>query len=529
MSDHQGVKIVLTSSATEMSEFGNVQFFAFAGGFPKGPIPSWILTKRLYPEAERNCDGTIKYAPYGLRKVESVLLENGFDESDVAVVHPRNLNAFVGLNTKVVGISSMDPLGMGYVSKTYSSLIGGGEPMNAIEFRNLMKNESFQRYKPKIIVGGAGAWQLTHKNVMQSYGIDCVVIGESETLLPELFTKAVNREELPKVARVDTTPKCNEVPTIKHASIHGCVEISRGCGRNCQFCTPTMQAKRNFPIDDIMKEVEINIAEGAEMITLGTEDIFLYGAKNSSFIPNKKAVLGLLRKVTSCPGVKAVQAAHMSLAPVVYDPSMIKEAAEILIEHNWYYYHDKPIVTAETGIETGSTRLIRKYMTGKPLPFKPEDWKELVPQAFAILNDNDWYPLATLIIGLPDETEDDVNETLELIDSLQDYKAFFVPLLFVPLEKCRLDNRNGAELDSLSELRWDVLAKCWEYNVRVWRPFLPEQLSRNPLIYNAITKFVVPSIGLAAGLYYGTKHGKIVKNSIRNLMRYIETERQNVI
>lgn len=529
VSSKQGIKIVLTASATEMSEFGNVQFFAFAGGFPKGPVPSWLLTKKLYPQVEHNCEGRAKYAPYGLRKVEAVLLRNGFDEAEIAVVHPSNLDAFVGVNTKVVGISTMDPMGMGYVSKTYSSLVGGGEPMNSIEFRNLMKHKSLQTHKPTIIVGGAGAWQLKHKKTSDSYGIDCVVIGESETVLHELFTKAVKDEKLPQVVYADRSPTCTEVPTIKHASIHGCVEISRGCGRNCQFCTPTMQKKRSVPLDDIMKEVEINVAEGAKMITLGTEDVFLYGAKNSGFIPNKKAVLKLVRSVASYPGVKAIQPAHMSLAPVVYDPSMIKEMAEILIDYSWYYYHGKPIVTAETGIETGSTRLIQKYMAGKPLPFKPEEWKELVPQAFAILNDNQWYPLATLIIGLPDETEEDVIETLELIDELHDYKSFFVPLLFVPLAKCRLDNRNGAELDALSELRWTFLTKCWEHNVRIWRPLLPEWLNRNPIVYSAATKFVVPAVGLAAGLYYGTKHGKIVKNSIGTITRYIETERHNAI
>ena len=38
----------------------------------------------------------------------------------------------------------------------------------------------------------------------------------------------------------------------------------------------------------------------------------------------------------------------------------------------------KPIVTAETGIETGSVRLMRKYMAGKMLPYKPEQWREIV-------------------------------------------------------------------------------------------------------------------------------------------------------
>ncbi|MBE0511807.1 B12-binding domain-containing radical SAM protein [Candidatus Bathyarchaeota archaeon] len=517
MLSKQGIKIVLTASATEMSDFHRSSFFAFMGGFPKGPIPLWLPRKWLYPPVENNHNSTAKYAPYGLRKVEAVLLENGFDESDVAVVHPYDLDAFIGPDTKVVGVSTMDPLGMGYVSKTYSSLIGGGEPTNSIEFRNLMRYISLQKHKPKIIVGGGGAWQLEHKNVTKSYGIDCVVIGESETVLTALFTRAIKGGDLPQVVRTKTSPKNEEIPTIKHASIHGCVEISRGCGRNCQFCTPTMQERRDFPLDKIMKEVEVNLAEGAKMITLSTEDIFLYGAENNGFIPDKEAVIKLLRKVASHPGVKGVQPSHMSLAPAVYDPTIVREISEILIEHNCYGYRGKPIVTAETGIETGSTRLIRKYMAGKPLPFKPEEWSELVCQAFGILNDNDWYPLATLIIGLPDETEDDVTETLQLIDDLNKYRAFFVPLLFVPLESCLLNNQCGAELDSLSKARWELLTKCWEYNASVWRSSYLEYRFRNPLICNVVTKFFLPLTGLVSGLYYGAKHGKIVKDSIWNM------------
>jgi radical SAM superfamily enzyme YgiQ (UPF0313 family) len=513
----EGYKIVLTASATEMSDYNNDPFIAFVGGFSKGPIPLWLSRKRLYPRVENNDDGTAKYAPYGLRKVEAILLENGFDESDIAVVHPYDLEAFIGPDTKVVGLSTMDPLGMGYVSKTYSSLVGGGEPMNSIEFRNLIRHVSLQRNKPKVVVGGAGAWQLEYENVIKSYGIDCVVMGESEAVVAELFARAVKGEDPPQVVRIKTSPKDEEIPTIRHASIHGCVEISRGCGRNCQFCTPTMQKRRDFPLDKIMREVEVNVREGAKMITLGTDDIFLYGAKSNRFIPDKEAVLRLLRRVASHPGVKGIQPSHMSLAPAVYDPSMVRETSEILIEHNCYAHRGKPIVTAETGIETGSARLIRKYMVGKPLPFKPEEWRELVCQAFGVLNDNDWYPLATLIIGLPDETEDDVIETLQLIDDLNDYSAVFVPLLFVPLESCVLSNRRGAELDALSKARWELLTKCWEYNFRVWRSTFLEHQFRNPLVYNVATKLFLPAIGFISGLYYGAKHGKIVKNAIWNM------------
>jgi radical SAM superfamily enzyme YgiQ (UPF0313 family) len=514
MTGNSGVKIVLTASATEMSDFYNSPFIAFAAGFAKGPIPLWLVRKGLYPHVGRTSDGRAKCAPYGLRKVESVLLENGFEESEVAVVHPFDLDAFVGPNTRAVGISSMDPAGMGYVSKTYSSIIGGGKSMNAIEFKALVKHRSIRNHKPKVIVGGFGAWQLERQKVAESYGVDCVVIGEGEEAVVEIFKKAVNGDNLPRVVRVEKSSENEQVPTIRHAAIHGCVEISRGCGRNCQFCTPTMQRKRDVPLEKIMEEVEVTTREGSDHITLVTEDIFLYGSKDKKFVPDREAVLRLVKTVAAHPKVKAIQPSHMSLAPIVHDPDLVKELAEILVEHNWYHHGKKPIVTSETGIETGSIRLMRKYMAGKMLPFKPERWKEIVSQSFGVLNDNDWYPLATLIVGLPEEKEEDVIETLELMDDLRDYYAFYVPLLFVPLENCLLMNKRGPEIDSLTKARWEFITRCWEYNVRIWKDtFLADRI-RNPMIYKIVKQLAIPFAARVAGIYYGVKHGAEMENAI---------------
>jgi len=516
MAKNSGVKLVLTASATEMSDFNNSQFIAFSAGFSKGPIPLWLVRKLLYPPVERTSDGRAKYAPYGLRKVEAILLKNGFSENDVAVVHPFDLDAFIGPDTKAVGISSMDPTGMGYVSKTYSSLIGGGEPMNSIEFKALMNRLNIQEHRPKVIVGGFGAWQLERKKVAEKYGVDCVVMGEGEKIVVDVFKKAINGERLPPIVRVENNSdnSNNEVPLIRHAAIHGCVEISRGCGRNCQFCTPTMQRKRDLPLENIMNEVELTTREGSNCITLVTEDIFLYGSKDKRFIPNKEAVLKLVKNVASHPSVKVIQPAHMSLAPIVHSPDLIKEIAEILIAHNGYAREKKPIITAETGVETGSIRLMQKYMAGKMLPFKPEEWKEIVTQAFGILNDNSWCPLATLIVGLPDENEDDVIETLELIDDIRDFSVFYVPLLFVPLENCLLMNRQGAEVDSLTKARWELITRCWEYNVRIWGPSFIEERISSPFLYKFVRRAAIPFGAKIAGIYYRMKHNREMKNAI---------------
>ena len=514
-----GTKIVLTASATEMSEFGNSQFVAFVGGFASGPVPRWLTRKFLYPPVERTAEGRAKVAPYGLRKVEAILLRNGFTEQDVAVVHPADLNQFIGPNTKAVGISSMDPTGMGYVSKTYSSLVGGGEPMNAVEFKALANHPAIRQYKPKVIVGGFGSWQLERKRLTRDYGVDCLVMGPGQEGILQVFEKAVAGESLPQRIR-SPAKRGEEFPLIKHAAIHGAVEISKGCGRNCQFCTPTVLEKVDTPLEEVIKEVEITAKEFGEKgthITLVTEDIFLYGAKDKSFVPNEDAVLKLVKSVASVPKVEAIQPSHMSLAPVVCKPNMIKQVAEVLLDHSWYNYNGKRIVTGETGIETGSVRLMRKYMAGKMLPYKPEQWKEIVTQAFGILNDNDWYPLATLIVGLPDETEADVNETLMLMDDLKDFNAFYVPLFFVPLEDCLLMNKRGAEYDSLTKMRWDFLTRCWEYNVRIWRgTFLGNRIT-NPTLLKAVNHAAIPVAAKIAQKYYGLTRDEEIGNVIWKL------------
>ncbi|MGD0449552.1 MAG: radical SAM protein [Candidatus Bathyarchaeia archaeon] len=521
MASGSGIKVVLTASSTEMSDFYNNPFIAFVAGFGKGPVPLGFVRKTLYPPVDRKPDGRARFAPYGLRKVEAILLNSGFTEKEVAVVHPDDLEDFVGSQTRVIGISSMDPTGMGYVSKTYSSIIGGGEPMNAVEFQKLLTHPNIKKFKPKIVVGGFGAWQLERKHVSDKYGVDCVLLGGRPEPIVDIFKKAVNGEALPRIVKADESISNWDYNTImpltKHAGIHGAVEISKGCGRNCQFCTPTMQHKIDVPMEKIMKEVALTTAEGSNHITLVTEDLFLYGTKDKAFIPNKEAVVNLVRSVAKHPGVKSIQASHMSLAPAVHNPQMVKELAEILIERSWYSFDKKAIITAETGIETGSPRLMKKYMAGKMLPFKPEQWQEVVEQAFGIFNDNNWYPLATLIIGLPDEKEEDILQTLELMDKLKDYNAFYVPLFFVPLENCVLMNKKGAEMDSLSKARWDFFIKCWEYNIKIWKPTFLENRIPNPYIYKAVDQLVIPYVGRVAGFYYGLTRGEQLKQAFWSL------------
>jgi len=483
---NDGVMIVLTASDIEMSDFNLNPFIAFAGGFPKS-----IVQKKLYPLLPSNLDGTAKFAPYGLRKVESLLIEE-FEEENVATVHPNNLHRFIGPKTKIVAISTMDPLGTGFVSRTYTSVLGlNGKPTTLVEFENLLSNPVLRKNRAKIVVGGAGAWQIPNANMQDKLGIDTVLIGQAEHSIIQIFRRMLDGEKLEKVITMQI-PRDNEIPVIKKPSIYGTVEIMRGCGRGCAFCSPTLRQRYSFPLEHILKEVELNAKNGTKMIILQTDDIFLYHSK-PKFIPNRKAIVKLIHSVDMVKDVDYIQIAHASLAPIVYDREIVEEIAPILVEKSVWTCNGIPCASIEVGIETGSARLMKKYMRGKMLPYKPERWQDVVAQSIEILNDNDIYPLATLILGLPGEQKKDILATIELLDRLKGSKIFYVPLLFTSEEESILKKQEHKDLKNLDELQWDILSGCWRHNINIWKPEI-----------NKIIMFA----SLLSYPYFRLKHGK---------------------
>jgi len=410
----------------------------------------------------------------------------------VVTAHSSNLHRFIGPKTKIVAISTMDPLGIGFVSRTYTSILGlNGKSATLVEFEKLMSNPVLRRYGAKIIIGGSGAWQISTANMQEQYGIDTILNGQAEHSIVQIFRKALDGEKLEKVITM-RIPRCKEVQVIKKPSIYGTVEIMRGCGRGCAFCSPTLRRRYSFSLEHILKEVKLNAKCGTRAILLQTDDIFLYDSK-SNFIPNREAITKLIQNINKVEDIDYIQIAHASLAPVVYDRKIVEEIAPILVEKSLWNCNGNPCASIEVGIETGSARLMKKYMGGKMLPYTPEQWQDVVVQSLGILNDNNVYPLATLILGLPGEQEEDILATIELLDRLRGTKIFYVPLLFTSEEESILKKRKHKDLENLDELQWDILSGCWRHNIDVWKP--------------EINKIVMAG-SLLSYPYFRLKHGK---------------------
>lgn len=462
-----------------MSEYGVGVFIGFAACAPK-LIPEWLYKLVLAPSIPER-DGVAQLAPCGTRKIEAALLEKGFD---VVVGHPERLHKAIDRDTKAVGITTYDPLGMGPASSTFSQLVGK-ETYSALFFRKLLRTLRDFNNKGrdlKIIVGGPGAWQLADEQTAARLGIDCVVVGEGEITAVKMFERALSGEELPRVVEGELVP-LERIPSIKNPTVCGLVEIARGCGRGCRFCIPTLLNYRCRPVEKILEEVKVNLRAGAEGALLHAEDVLRYGAKGP--IPNEGKVLELFEKVLGL--TPNVWISHFAFASVMAKPSLVEKISEMLElgseEHTY--------LAGQVGVETGSPRLVKGHMRGKVLPFKPEEWPEVVVEAHKLLTENHWISCSTLLMGLPGEKPDDVVKTRELVERLGEFRSLIVPLFFVPLGGLGSEKSFGVK-DLLPE-HWQLMAACMRHNFK-WIDDLAKDYFRNHRLRGTFHKNII--IGL---------------------------------
>jgi radical SAM superfamily enzyme YgiQ (UPF0313 family) len=419
-------------------------------------------------------DGSAVAVPNGLRVVESILLEK-FSADDIAVCYPDQLDLFIGEDTKVVGIHAHNPLGITFATDVYAHFYGDAvEPINAAEFRRLITHEAIKKHKDhlKVIVGGPGSWQLEKKNLVDEWNVDCIVDGEAEDFVLDLFERAIRGESLPK--HVDgRSPKMEDIPTTKNRSTFGVVEVTRGCGRGCQFCSIALRKGRSLPLEHILENVRIQVANGADTIMLTTEDIFLY-EQGPKFDTNVPALVKLFESVAAVPGVKHVVQSHGTIAPIVRNPEVIEELSPVCVNKSTHIHHasthpENRYASLFIGLETGSPRLFNQFMKGKAYPYKGEQWGDVILKGMEIMNRHNWFPFCTWIVGLPGETDDDVKKSLDLLHALRGSKWVIIPTLFVSLDETRMGGNESAQLYKLTELQWEFFFTCWRYNLDFYR------------------------------------------------------------
>jgi radical SAM superfamily enzyme YgiQ (UPF0313 family) len=487
----EGRLIVLTAPLTETVDHAGY-FIQMA----LASLPIWMegVINKKYPgwrEVERAEDGSAKYMPAGVRLVEASLLRE-YKPEDIVACFPDDLHKFIGPRTRVVAVSTHNPLGVTFAAGVYASMFGSSRmPINSHYSRQVFEKIKSSPYREnfKVIVGGSGGWQIVQTDSYEDLGVDCVVEGRSESKdAVAVVEKAVSGEELPRRVLADHPKDRDAILFPDTRTTFGVVEMTTGCGRRCQFCVPDLNPQIDLPKDKIMAAVRANVREGNRQISLATEDMFIWGQVHTDtpfYFPNREALLDLYSDIVNTPGVDKHLLSHCTIAPAVVDPILIEKLSDLLLPKSPVLlpqlstHPEKRILSPLIGLETGSVRIAKMIMPSKGVPFAIEDWPSLVLEGLRVMNRNNWFPAMTLIVGNPGETDDDVKETLDLVYEMErrDLFAFLIPSIFTPLHDTRMEKKKGVtETRQLSPLQWQLMMKCWKMNLRVgaytwWAPW----------------------------------------------------------
>lgn len=130
-------------------------------------------------------------------------------------------------------------------------------------------------------------------------------------------------------------------------------------------------------------------------------------------------------------------------------------------------------------------------MPSKAHPFKAEEWPDVVHTGMGLMHDNNLVPACTLIVGVPEETEEDLIKTIELMGDLKGFRNLIVPLFFVPMG--RLKNEDWFKEEELNELHRDLLIRCIRHDLHWVRDLIKLSFKRDfilPALYKLFVKIV---------------------------------------
>jgi radical SAM superfamily enzyme YgiQ (UPF0313 family) len=448
-------KYVLISDLTLSHDYQNFPLLDFLPSAPSDNLPSFIY-KYLKGKPPPDINGRASMATYPLRKLEASLLQR-YSENDVVVAHEDHFEKFIKDDTEIIGVTTMDPLGLAPLTMSYTLFFGSTAPSYVKkEFESLIGriNRIRQGKKAKLVIGGPGVWEFTvHPQEMDRLNIDYAFQGESEDIINDLFDYVLNDSTRSNeffrgfqtfdsdyhksfvgdprfVSRYQFSkqfPKLEDIPEIVNPTIKGFLEVMRGCGIGCDFCEVTLRPLRYYPPEKVRREIEVNVKKGAiDNVWTHSDEIFAY-KHGKNFVPDYDALVELFSMIMGTPGVRHANPTHGRISIPVGYPELIKKLSEIMIAgpDNW--------IGLQVGVETGSDRLARVHMPNKTLPLKigPDGtWPEIVWKGTYVMNKYYWRPAFTVQVGQESETEEDNWDTVALINQLSNSKVDGRPFEF---------------------------------------------------------------------------------------------------
>src|ERR1700688_4903797 len=228
-----------------------------------------------------------------------------------------------------------------------------------------------------------------------------------------LETKPYRAMDDPRFSIVDVDEEPGSQSTIQHQQLApkqatAFVSIMQGCNMHCTFCIvpQTRGAERSRAIEEIVAEVRALVSRGVKEITLLGQIVNLYGRHEFPKIDNKSPFVQLIEAVHAVDGLERLR--FTSPHPIGFRDDLIDAISRLpkLAEH------------VHLPLQSGSNKILKAMHRA----YTAEKYVDLVRRirraryGIAITTD--------IIVGFPGETEDDYQQTRDLVEQIQFDNAF---------------------------------------------------------------------------------------------------------
>ncbi len=280
-------------------------------------------------------------------------------------------------------------------------------------------------------------------------GANLIVRGEGEEVFPEVLLKMLNNEDFSKVKNLAffkngeykfTGYNKNKVnlnlypPFSDEFKKFGPIEITRGCPYGCKYCQTSYllgNMPRHRSVEQIIEHVKIMKDLGLLDFRVITPNAFSYGSLDGKQL-NIEAIENLLSSVRSLIGGKG--RIFYGSFPSEVRPEHVND--ETLRIAKKYINNNNLVIGAQTGSQSLLNYINRQH--------KVED----IYNAVELCIKYGFKVNIDFIFGLPTETEDDINESLIMIEKLCKMGVRIHGHTFMPLPQTPFKNEKGGKISN---------------------------------------------------------------------------------
>ena len=261
-----------------------------------------------------------------------------------------------------------------------------------------------KKEKPDIIIGvlGCMAQNLKHDLLENRSFVDIILGPDSYRRLPELL----KRKNVQKNSIVDTTLSRYEVydglfPHRDKKGVNAWISIMRGCDKFCTFCIVpfTRGRERSRSMNSILKEVKQAVNDGYSEVTLLGQNVNSYRNNGINFEK-------LLQSIAEIPLLKRIR--YTSPHPRDITDKLLHTMSKY--ENICNYIH----LPLQSGSNKILKRMNRTYTKSEFLDLALNIRKTLPNVGIS----------TDIIVGFPGETDQDFNETIDIMEKIKFDSAF---------------------------------------------------------------------------------------------------------